>query len=291
MPVTNNNASQIWLDGAFVPYNDAQFHFLSHSLHYGGVIFDGVRAYGGCIFKLQEHTARLFDGARILGIDLSFSEDAVNAACIEILEKSGLSDAYLRPAILRGAGQMGISPLGVSTHVCIAVFEWPSYFDQAKRMAGIKLTTSNWRRPAPDTAPTQAKASGLYQICAMAKAAAESQGFDDALMLDYRGYIAEATGANIFLRMGDELHTPIPDCFLDGITRQTVIEIARAKGIKVVERHIKPDELSNVIEIFLTGTAAEVVPVQSIDEKKFSPGAMCELMITRYSELTNEQAR
>lgn len=276
----------IWFDGEIIPWRDAKIHFLTHSLHYGSAVFEGVRAYGGRIFKLHEHTQRLIEGARILGYRIPYSAEAINAACNQVIALNGLTDCYLRPAAWRGSDKVGLSPGGARIHVAIATWEWPSYFSPAQRMKGIRLQHSSWRRPAPDTAPTQAKASGLYQICTMAKQQAEAEGYDDALMLDYRGLIAEATGANIFLAIDGKLHTPTPDCFLNGITRQTVIALAREDGIDIVERQIEPAELERASEIFLTGTAAEITPVGEIGGLRFTPGPLTRRMIDRYSVLT-----
>jgi branched-chain amino acid aminotransferase len=279
----------IWFDGALIPWSGAKVHFLTHALHYGSAVFEGERAYNGGIFKLREHTLRLISGAEILGYKIPYSADAIDNACYDVLRANGLTDGYLRPAAWRGSNKLGLSPGGATVHIAIAAWEWPSYFQPEQRMKGIRLTHSQWRRPAPDTAPTKAKASGLYQICTMAKQQAEDAGFDDALMLDYRGLVAEATGANLFLAIDGKLHTPTPDCFLDGITRQTVIGIARSNGIEVVERHIKPEELATAKEAFLTGTAAEITPIGEIGNARFQPAAICQLIISRYEQMTKNQ--
>lgn len=276
----------IWFDGQLVPWRDANMHFLTHSLHYGSAVFEGVRAYGGLIFKLRDHTERLLRGARMLGYTIPYSADAIDAACISAMRANGLQDCYLRPAAWRGSDKVGLSPGGATVHVAVAVWDWPAYFSPERLANGIRLQHSQWRRPAPDTAPVHAKASGLYQICTMAKQRAEAEGYDDALMLDYRGLVAEATGANIFLVIDDRLHTPIPDCFLDGITRRTVIDLAGDAGIEVVERHIEPADLAHATEIFLTGTAAEIVPVGEIAELSFTPGAITREIASRYTKLT-----
>ena len=279
----------IWFDGRLIPWRDANVHFLTHSLHYGSTVFEGVRAYDGQIFKLREHTKRLLEGARILGYTVPFSADVIDDACRQVLDANSLTDGYLRPAAWRGSDKVGLSPGGATVHVAIAAWEWPSYFSPEQRTKGIRLQRAQWRRPAPDTAPTRAKASGLYQICTMAKQQAEADGYDDALMLDYRGLVAEATGANIFLVIDGSLHTPVPDCFLDGITRRTIIGLARQAGIEVVERHIDPAELAQAEEIFLTGTAAEVTPVGEIEELKFAPGRITAAMIDGYAALTRSK--
>lgn len=279
----------IWMDGEFVPWRQATLPFLTHSLHYGSAVYEGIRAYGGSIFKLREHNARLARSAEILGYEIPFSAAEIDAACREVLVRNDLSEGYIRPAAWRGTG-VGLSPAGVGVRLAIAAWDWPSYFTPEQRMKGVRLSWSRWRRPAPDTAPTGAKASGLYQICTIAKHEAETSGFDDALMLDYRGLVAEATGANVFLVIGGQLHTPIPDCFLDGITRQTVIALAREAGIEVVERHISPDELRSASEVFLTGTAAEITPVARIGDLYFSPGSICRAMIDAYTAVAHTPA-
>jgi branched-chain amino acid aminotransferase len=285
-----NREGVIWFDGALVAWSDARIPFLTHALHYGSTVFEGIRAYDTRIFKLEEHIDRLFEGAAILGYRIPFTKDEISKACEAMVELSGARNVYIRPAAWRGAEAVGISTRGLSVHVAIAAWEWPDYFSPEQQMHGIRLDIARWRRPAPDTAPTGAKASGLYQICTMAKQEAQESGYDDAMMLDYRGYIAEATGANIFLVIDGALHTPTTDCFLNGITRQTVIALARDAGIEVVERHIAPAELSDASEVFLTGTAAEVTPVASIAETSFTPGAVTRSMIERYRALTRGAA-
>lgn len=275
----------IWFDGKVIPWQDAKIHVLNHGLHYGGAIFEGVRVYNRKIFKNKEHNERFHKSAQLLGYQLPYSVEELNLACEEIVAKQNIVDGYIRPVAWRGSEQMKIAAQQATIHVAIATWAWPSYFtDEAKRN-GLKLTFAKWRRPAPDTAPTASKAAGLYMICTLSKHQSEADGFADAIMLDYRGYIAEATAANFFMVVGDELHTPIPDCFLDGITRKTVIDLAKARGIKVVERHIKPEDLANASEVFLTGTAAEVTPVGSIDQYKFTVGKISEQMMEDYSKL------
>lgn len=272
----------IWLDGQLVPWRDAKVHVLTHGLHYASSVFEGERVYGGEVFKLTEHSARLAYSAEVLGFDLPFSVAEIDAATRQVIEANGIVDGYVRPVAWRGSEMMGVSAQHNTIHVAIATWEWPSYFDPAAKMQGIKLRTSTWRRPDPKTAPVHAKAAGLYMICTMSKHAAEADGFHDALMLDWRGRVAEATGANIFLAMDGKLHTPVPDCFLDGITRRTVIDLARRQGIEVIERPIMPEELAHADEIFLTGTAAEVTPVGLIDGLRFTPGQICRAMIDAY---------
>jgi branched-chain amino acid aminotransferase len=258
---------------------------LTHALHYASSVFEGERAYEGNIFKLTEHTQRLHYSASQMGFDIPWSVAQIDTACEEILVANQITDGYVRPIAWRGSEMMGVSAQENTIHLGIAAWPWPSYFSAEARNFGIKLKTSLWRRPSPDTAPVHAKAAGLYMICTLSKHKAESEGYDDALMLDYRGRIAEATGANIFMLIDGKLHTPIPDCFLDGITRRTVIELAQAKGIDVVERIIMPEDLSAAQEVFLTGTAAEVTPVGKIDEYEFEVGEVTRLMMENYESL------
>lgn len=275
----------IWFDGKLVPWRDAKVHVLTHGLHYASAVFEGERSYGGKVFKLREHTDRLIASADMLGFEIPYSADAIDAACMETLKANGIVDGYVRPIAWRGSEMMGVAAQANKIHLAVATWSWPSYFSPEKRMKGICLQTAPWRRPAPDTAPVKAKATGLYMICTLSKHKAEKEGCDDALMLDYRGLVAEATGANIFMSFGDgKLHTPIPDCFLDGITRRTVIDLARANKIEVIERKITPDELRNAKEVFLTGTAAEVTPVGRIDDLTFTPDRICSTLIEAYDK-------
>lgn len=273
----------LWHDGKMVPWKDAKVHVLTHGLHYASCVFEGERMYSGRIYKLKEHTERLFESARILGIKMPYTVDEINKACIEACEVQGTADAYVRPVVWRGSEMMAVSAQQTKTHVAIATWSWPSYFDPETKMKGIRLDISQWKRPAPDTAPTAAKAAGLYMICTMSKHAAEDKGFTDALMLDYRGYVAEATGANIIFVEDGVLHTPKPDCFLDGITRRSVEALARIRQLKVVERHIKPEEMAGFTEAFLCGTAAEVTPVSQIGPYKFTPGDISRDLMHDYS--------
>jgi len=278
----------IWQDGALVPWRDAKLHVLSHGLHYASCVFEGERVYGGTIFHLQAHTERLFESGRQLGFEIPFTVDDINRANYEVCKANGIVDGYVRPVAWRGSEMMGVSAQQNTIHVAIAAWEWPSYFSPEARLKGIKLQWSKWRRPDPATIPAKAKAAGLYMICTLSKHQAEREGFDDALMMDWRGRLAEATGANIFLVIDGALHTPVADCFLDGITRQCVIGLARDRGIDVIERVIMPEELEKADEVFLTGTAAEVTPVGQIGDLHFQPGTMCKTMIEAFTALTRE---
>lgn len=273
----------IWFDGKLVPWRDAKIHVLTHGLHYASCVFEGERAYGGEVFKLTEHNERLARSAEILGFKLPYSVAEIDAATREVIAANKLVDCYVRPVAWRGSEMMGVSAQKNTIHVAIAVWEWPAYFSPELREKGIRMTFSKWRRPAPDTAPTASKAAGLYMICTLSKHAAEQDGYADALMLDYRGQVAEATGANIFLGMKGELHTPKPDCFLDGITRRTVIDLAKRRDVKVVERAIMPDELAQAEEVFICGTAAEVTPVGEIGPHKYKVGPLTRQLMEDYS--------
>ena len=275
----------IWMNGDFVPWRDAKTHVLTHALHYGSSVFEGERMYGGKIFKLREHSERLIRSAQLLDFEIPYSAEEIDAACIATCERNGMTDAYLRPLAYLGPEQVSVSALNNKCHVMIAAWDWPSYFDAEVKAKGIKLEWAKWRRPDPMTAPTTAKAAGLYMICTMSKNAAEQRGFADAMMLDWRGYVAEATGANVFFVKDGVLHTPDVTHILNGITRQAVIDIATAKGIEVVVRHIRPEELSEFSECFLTGSAAEVTPVQSIGDYTFTPGALSLGLMDDYGKL------
>ncbi len=275
----------IWMDGSFVPWRDAKVHVLTHALHYASSVFEGERAYGGRIFRSRDHSERLHRSASLLGFDIPFGVDAVEAAKKDALEKSGLESAYIRAIAWRGSEQMGVSAQNNTIHLAIAVWHWGDYF--ADKMKGIRMTHAPWKRPAPDTAPCEAKAAGLYMICTLSKHAAEREGYADALMLDWRGRIAEATGANIFFVRDGVLHTPTPDCFLNGLTRQTAMTLAKARRIEIVERTILPDELPTFSECFITGSAAEITPVAEIGQHRFKPGAISEALVNDYSALVN----
>ncbi len=278
----------IWFNGEMVPWQDAKLHVLTHGLHYASAVFEGERSYGGHIFKMTEHHERLQASAELLGFSLPYSVAEIDQAATEVLKANGIVDGYVRPIAWRGSEMMGVSAQNNRINVAVAAWEWPAYFSPEARLKGIRMTMADWRRPAPDTAPTRSKAAGLYMICTLSKHAAEAKGFNDALMLDYRGQIAEATGANIFLVQDGRLHTPTPDCFLDGITRRTVIELARDRGYEVIERAIMPEELANTQEVFLTGTAVEVTPVAEIDAHKFTPGEVTRDLLTAYDDLVQQ---
>ena len=266
----DKRTGKIWYNGSLVSWTDAKLHVLSHGLHYASCVFEGERVYDGGIFKLNEHTKRLFYSAKKLGIKIPYSVNDINNACKEIVSIQKIQNGYVRPFVWRGSEMMAISAQKTKTHVAIATWEWGSYFDPKLKLQGIKLDISKWKRPAPDTIPWDTKAAGLYMICTLSKHEAEKKGFTDSLMLDYEGNVAEATGANIFFKDKEgNLHTPVPDSFLDGITRRCVIDIAKSKGIKIIERKFKPDEMSNFTSCFLTGTAAEITPVSQIDKYNF----------------------
>ena len=280
---------EIWFDGAFVPWQDARVHVLTHGLHYASAVFEGERAYGGEIFKSGAHTERLFASAKVMGFEIPYSRDEITAAKAEALARTGLKDAYVRPIAWRGSEMMGVAAQQNAIHVAIAVWAWPSYFDPSLFEKGIRLDMAEWRRPDPKTAPCHAKAAGLYMICTLSKHAAEAKGYTDALMLDYRGQVAEATGANVFFAKDGVLHTPKPDCFLDGITRRTVIDLARARGIEVVERAIMPEELADFEACFLTGTAAEVTPVGEIGPYRFTVAPLVRALMEDYAAAVQPQ--
>ena len=278
----------IWMDGEIVPWRDAKAHTLSHGLHYASLVFEGERSYGGRIFKGREHTERLRNSANIMDFDLPISDDEVDAAKQAVIEANNIVDGYVRAYCWRGSEMMAVSAQHTTVHLAIAAWEWPSYFDPETKMRGITLDIASWKRPSPESAPVHAKAAGLYMICTLAKHEAERKGFQDALMMDYRGYVAEATGANVFfVDENGTLHTPIADCFLNGITRRSVIDMAISMQIEVIERHIKPEELGSMCECFLTGTAAEVTPVSRISDYEFTPGNLCRAMVDGYTNLVS----
>ena len=277
----------IWLDGKLVPWREANIHVLTHALHYASSVFEGQRAYNGKIFRLSDHSARLRKSAELIGFELPWSVAEIDAACEQVLAASGLTDGYMRPVAWRGSEQMGVAPKGTKPHLAIACWYWGKYFDEAKAAKGIRLDIAEWRRPAPYTAPVHSKAAGLYMIATMSKQHADARGYDDALMFDWRGQVAEATGANAFFVRDGKLYTPTPDCFLNGITRQTVIELAERRGIEVVEKAIWPEELESFQQFFLTGSAAEVTLVQSAGPWNFEVGEMSRQLQRDYDDIVN----
>ena len=279
----------IWFDGKLVPWREANIHVLTHALHYASSVFEGQRIYGGEIFKLSEHSARLRKSASILGFELPWSVDEIDQACRETMQANNLVDGYMRPVAWRGSEQMGVAAQKTRPHMAIACWDWGAYFGEEAILKGLRLDISPWRRPAPYTAPTESKAAGLYMICTMAKHAASDRGYDDALMFDWRGKVAEATGANAFFVKNGALHTPTPDCFLDGITRRTVIDLAQRRGIKVVERTIWPEELESFEQFFLTGSAAEVTPVAQAGPWSFEVGDLTMQLRKDYMDLVNRR--
>jgi branched-chain amino acid aminotransferase len=279
----------IWLDGKLVPWREAQVHVLTHAMHYASSVFEGQKAYGGEVFKLTEHSTRLRRSAELLGFEIPWSVEEIDAACRETLAASGLADAYMRPLAWRGSEQMGVSAQRTKIHLAIACWPWGPYFGEEALQKGVHLDIAKWRRPAPHTAPTASKASGLYMICTLSRHEAQAKGYDDALMFDWRGQVAEATGANAFFVRDGTLHTPTPDCFLDGITRRTVMDLARRRGIEVVERPIWPEELESFEQFFLTGTAAEVTPVASAGPWNFEVGELTLQLRKDYLDLVNRR--
>ena len=287
----DKRSGKIWFNGKTVDWADANIHVLNHGLHYASCVFEGERVYDGEIFKLEEHTERLFYSAKRMGISVPYTQQEVNKACKNIVHIQKVMNGYVRPLIWRGSEMMAISAQKNKIHVAIATWEWGSYFDPKLKLNGIKLDISNWRKPAPNTIPWDTKAAGLYMINTLSKHEAEEKGFTDSLMLDHEGNIAEATGANIFFKdKKEELHTPIPDSFLDGITRREVIKIAKSKGIKVVERKIKPEEMNNFVGCFLTGTAAEVTPVSKISQYNFEVCDLIKDLNEKYQSLVRKKS-
>jgi branched-chain amino acid aminotransferase len=273
----------IWFDGTLVPWREAKVHVLTHGLHYGSSVFEGERAYGGEIFKSSEHSERLKRSAQVLDFEIPYTVAEIDQAKRLVLDKNGQRDAYVRPVAWRGSEMMGVSAQDNTIHLAIATWEWPSYFDPAQKMKGIRLDLAEYRRPDPATAPSLAKAAGLYMICTISKHKAERKGYADALMLDWQGRVAECTGANVFFIADGKIHTPIADAFLDGITRRTVIDLAKRRGVEVIERRIMPEELSGFAECFITGTAAEVTPVSEIAQWRFTPGAITTQLMDDYT--------
>ena len=287
----DKRSGKIWFNGEPVNWENAKIHVLNHGLHYASCVFEGERVYDGEIFKLEEHTERLFYSAKRMGIKVPYSQTEINEACKNIVNIQKVKNGYVRPVIWRGSEMMAISAQKNKVHVAIATWEWGSYFDPKLKIEGIKLNISKWRRPAPNTIPWDTKAAGLYMICTLSKHEAEEQGFTDSLMLDFEGNIAEATGANIFFKSKDgQLHTPIPDSFLDGITRRAVIEIAKSKNIKINERKILPDEMKNFVGCFLTGTAAEITPVSKIDKFDFKVCNLIKELSDSYQSMVRKKS-
>ena len=276
----------IWLNGEIIPWRDAKTHTLSHGLHYASLVFEGERVYSGTIFKGREHTERLRNSCRLMDFDIPITDDEVDAAKKAVIEDNNITDGYVRAFCWRGSEMMAVSAQMTKIHVAVAAWEWPSYFDPETKMKGITLDIAKWKRPSPESAPVHAKAAGLYMICTLSRHEAERNGYQDALMLDYRGYIAEATGANVFF-VDDEgtIHTPIADCFLDGITRRTVIALAESLQMKVVQRHMTPEDMAGMKECFLTGTAAEVTPVSRVGDYSFTPARVSRQLVDGYEDL------
>ncbi|MDB5691319.1 MAG: branched-chain amino acid aminotransferase [Alphaproteobacteria bacterium] len=280
---------RIWLDGKLVPWREAEVHVLTHALHYASSVFEGQRAYAGEIFRLTDHSKRLRRSGELLGFDIPWSVEEIDQACRDVLKANDLEDAYMRPLAWRGSEQMGVSAQKSKIHLAIACWYWGAYFGEEALMKGLRLDISKWRRPAPYTAPTESKAAGLYMICTLARHDAQAKGYDDALMFDWRGQVAEGTGANVFFVRDGALHTPVPDCFLNGITRQTVIELAQKRGIAVQERVIWPEELESFEQMFLTGSAAEVTPVAEAGPWRFEVGEMTRLLRKDYLDLVHRR--
>ena len=286
-PTFDDRDGFIWFDGALRPWREANVHVLTHAMHYASAVFEGVRCYGGNVFALSEHSQRLIDSAKILGFSIPWTSEEIDAAINETIAANGFTNAYVRPIAWRGSEQMGVSAQKTKPHLAIAAWEWGAYFGPEALAKGLRLNIAPWRRPAPYTAPTKSKAAGLYMICTMSKHAAEDAGYNDALMLDWRGQVAEATGANVFFMRDGVLHTPTPDCFLDGITRRTVMKLARRRNIEVIERVIWPEELETFEQAFLTGSAAEVTPLAEIGPWRFEVGVMTQMLAKDYSDHVN----
>jgi branched-chain amino acid aminotransferase len=273
----------IWMNGALAPWKDAKLHVLSHGLHYASCVFEGERAYGGKIFKITEHSERFRASAELLDFEIPYSVAELDAAKRLTVEKNGFQNCYVRPVAWRGSEMMAVAAQNATINVAIAVWDWPSMFDVNQKMQGIKLDIADYRRPDPMTAPCHSKAAGLYMICTISKHRAERKGFADAMMLDWQGRVAECTGANIFFTQGGKIHTPIADCFLDGITRRTVIDLAKRRGFKITEKRILPEELADFDECFICGTGAEVTPVAEVGPYKFTPANICRTLVEDYA--------
>ena len=283
VPPFDQRDGVIWMNGSMVPWADAKLHVLSHGLHYGSSVFEGERAYGGTVFKSTEHSERLLNSGRILDMTIPYTVADLDRIKAEVIAANNQTDCYVRPVAWRGSEMMAVAAQNSTINLAIACWAWPSMFDMTTKMNGIKLDIAEWRRPDPMTAPCHAKAAGLYMICTLSKHAAERRGYADALMLDWQGRVAECTGANVFFTQDGTIHTPIADCFLDGITRRTVIDLARRRDIEVIERRIMPDELDAFEECFITGTGAEVTPVAEIGPYGFKPGAISQAMVEDYA--------
>lgn len=281
----------IWFDGKLVPWQEANVHVLTHGLHYASCVFEGERAYGGTVFRSTAHSLRLKASANILDFEIPYSVAEIDAAKQLVIDRNNLPNAYLRPVAWRGSEMLGVAASNNLIHLAIAAWDWPSYFDPAVKLRGIRMDLADYRRPDPRTAPALAKASGLYMICTISKHRAERKGYTDAMMLDWEGRVAECTAANIFFAQDGKLHTPIADCFLPGITRATVIELAGRRGIEVVERRIMPEELAGFSECFITGTAAEVTPVAEIAQWRFTPSAICEALMKDFAAEVQPKGR
>ena len=278
----------IWFDGKLVDWRDAKIHVLTHALHYASAVFEGARAYSGTVFKLREHSERLLASAAMLDMHPDLTVEQIDEAVVKTLEANNLTNAYVRPILWRGAEQMGVAAEQTKVHFSVATWEWPSYFSMESRMKGLRLDMAEWKRPSPETAPSLAKAVGLYMICTLTKHRATARGYDDAMMLDWRGQVAECTGANIFFLKDGVIHTPKPDCFLDGITRRTAMQLASERyGTEIIERAIMPDELEGFEQCFITGTAAEITPVSEIGPYKFEVGDLIKSLVKDYDDLVN----
>ena len=279
----------IWFDGKLVPWREANVHVLTHAMHYASSVFEGQRAYGGVIFRLSDHSARLRKSAELLGFEIPWTVEEIDAACNEVVKANGFTDAYVRPVAWRGSEKMGVSPRGTKPHLAIAAWEWGKYFAPEIAAKGLRLDIAPWRRPAPYTAPVHSKAAGLYMIATLSKKHADERGYDDALMFDWRGQVAEATGANAFFIRNGSLYTPTPDCFLNGITRQTVMDLARRRGVEVIEKPIWPEELESFEQMFITGSAAEVTFIQSAGPWNFEIGDLSRQLAQDYDDLVNRR--
>ena len=279
----------IWFDGKLVPWREANVHVLTHAMHYASSVFEGQRAYGGVIFRLSDHSARLRKSAELLGFEIPWTVEEIDAACKEVVKANGFTDAYVRPVAWRGSEKMGVSPRGTKPHLAIAAWEWGKYFAPEIAAKGLRLDIAPWRRPAPYTAPVHSKAAGLYMIATLSKKHADERGYDDALMFDWRGQVAEATGANAFFIRNGSLYTPTPDCFLNGITRQTVMDLARRRGVEVIEKAIWPEELESFEQMFITGSAAEVTFIQSAGPWDFEIGDLSRQLAQDYDDLVNRR--